>query len=263
MVLSHRFLFSALAAALTLFSFSTVSAYADVITGFEAPAYTAGLPLAGQNGWLEFGPAIVTVENTFAFAGSQAVFVDGGASAVSQSGPYIATTAGPLVDLSAEIWLSSSTSETEWQFAQLGANLQGFAAGIDFIPTSDPTTNNIEALTNGFPVIGTFTRDQWNNVGIDLDFTTQTYSVVLNGVTLSSNLPFCGVNHGACTNAPISNVNADGLFDTLGGVSGSNDDAFIDNYSDATVAATPEPSVGILCLVGLAGLAVVRRKRAA
>lgn len=263
MVLRPRFLFSALAAALTLFSFSTVSAYADVITGFEPPAYTPGFPLSGQNGWLEFGSALVMVENTFAFAGSQAVFVDGGASAVSQSGPYIATTAGPLVDLSAEIWLSSSSDETQWQFAQLGAGLHGFAGGIDIIPTSDTFTNNIVAITSGTPVIGTLTRNQWNDIGIDLDFTTQTFSVVLNGVTLSSNLPFCGVNNGPCTGASVSNVNADGFFDTFGGTSGNNDDAFIDNYSDVTVAATPEPSVGILCLVGLAGLAAVRRKRAA
>jgi hypothetical protein len=261
MVFGRRFLIGSLATGLTLLSLSTVSAYADVVTGFEPPAYTPGA-LNGQNGWSVFGPGLVTVENTFAFAGSQAVFVDGGPGTTSQSGPYLADTAGPIVDLSAEIWLSSSSAETGWQFADVGAGLSGFAGGIDISPTADPLTNTISPITAGASApIGIFTRDQWNNVQIILNFTTQTSSIVLNGVTLASNLPFCGNNGPICNGAPVSNIGADGFFDTFGGVSGSDDDGFIDNYSDVTVSSTPEPAFGGFLGLAFAGLAVIRRKR--
>jgi hypothetical protein len=242
-----KFLIRSFAIVLGCLAVSTVPAYADITTGFEPPEYTVG-PLAGQNGWQVFGPAVVTVEDFMAFGGTQAVFVDGGASATSQSGPYIGTTAGPLLDLSAEIYLASSGTETSWQFADIGAGLIGFAGGIDIYPTIDPLTSSIYAITgSGGDLVGTFTRNQWNNVSIDLNFTTQTYNIVLNGVTLASNLAFCGNNAGTCNGATVSDTGNDGLFDTFGGVSGSNDDGFMDNYS-AITASAPEP--GSLLLLG-------------
>jgi hypothetical protein len=246
---------------LTLLSLSTVSAYADIVTGFEPPTYTTG-DLAGQNGWSVFGPGVVIVQNFFAFAGTQSVFVDGGSSATSQSGPYIGTTTGLMADLSAEIWLSSSSTETGWQFAGTGAGDIGYTGGIDVSPSATPGIDNIFATTAGFPtVIGTFTRDQWNNVQVILNYTSQTFNIVLNGATLASNLAFCSDNSTCTSGTVISPVGADGIFDTFGGVPGSNDDGFIDNYSDVTISATPEPAFGVLLGLGFAGLAVIRRKR--
>jgi hypothetical protein len=201
------------------------------------------------------------VENGLVFAGTQAVFVDGGSSAVSQSGPYIQTTAGPLVDFSAEVFLASSGVETGWQFAAVGEHLIGFAAGIDIYPTANPLVNTIEGITGalgGFPVVGTFLRNQWNLVDIDLNYTTQTYGIVLNGTTLASGLSFCGNNSLACNGAPVSNINADYFFDTFGSpaLAPGNDSGFLDNFS----VTTPEPSFYAALAFGLAGLVIGRRK---
>jgi hypothetical protein len=246
---------------LALAAFSAVSAYADITTGFEPPAYTVGA-LAGQNGWLVFGPGAVAVENFQVFAGTQAVFVDGGSSATSQSGPYFQTTTGAVVDLSAEIYLASSSTETGWQFASTGTGLFGYAGGIDIYPTANPLVSNIEAITGsdgGFPVVGTFARNQWNSVNIDLNYTTQTYSIVFNGTTLASDISFCGNNSGPCNGAAVSNVNADEFFDTFAGVSGSDDSGFIDNFSATSVV--PEPSFYAPLALGLIGLAASRRRK--
>lgn len=254
MPLRFKTLSGPFAAILTLASLSAVSAYADINTGFEPPAYSLGL-LAGQNGWQVFGPGVVTVEAGLVYSGTQAVFADGGSSAVTQSGPYYQTTTGGLTDLSAEIFLASSSTETGWQFAATGAGLFGYAGGVDIAPTSNPLVSNLEAITGsggGFPIVGSFLRNQWNNVNILLDYSTQTYSIALNGSTLASNLSFCGNNSGPCNGALVSNVNADEFFDTFGGTAGSDDSAFIDNFSAATV--TPEPSLYVPAVLGLVGL---------
>src|SRR5271157_5023526 len=90
-------------------------------TGFENPPFTLG-PLAGQDGWQVFGNANVLVENTIVQSGMQAVSVDG--SVVGQSGPYHNDfSTGPLIELSAGIYIASSSSQSQWQFAGLGSGL--------------------------------------------------------------------------------------------------------------------------------------------
>src|SRR5580700_4159335 len=100
------------------------AAHADTVlysTSFENPPFTTG-PIAGQDGWNVFGPGISTVENSFADTGSQAVFVDGGTA--SQSGPYHSVfSTGPLVDVSADLAIFTSSTQSEWQFAGLGSGL--------------------------------------------------------------------------------------------------------------------------------------------
>src|SRR5271155_2545438 len=101
-------------------------AWADTVlysTSFESPTFTTGA-LAGQDGWSGFGPSGASVESFFADSGSQAVVLDGGAA--SQSGPYYATTTtGPLVDLSADLAIFASSTQSEWQFGALGPGLVG------------------------------------------------------------------------------------------------------------------------------------------
>jgi hypothetical protein len=232
-------------------------AWADTLlysTSFENPPFATG-SIAGQNGWSVFGPGAQEVENFFADTGSQAVFVDGGAP--SQTGPYYSTpTAGPLVDLSADLAIFSSSTQSEWQFAGLGPSLVGFLGGIDILPNG-----NITAITAGNPVIGTFTRasafdsSAWVNVNLLFDLATQSYNISVGGVLLDSNVPFCGGN-GSCTGANLP-MFANGFFDTFGG---GNDSGYMDNYSVTLVTSTPEPSLALpLALLLGMGLALSRK----
>ncbi|MGA3185756.1 MAG: PEP-CTERM sorting domain-containing protein [Bryobacteraceae bacterium] len=232
------------------------AAYADTVlysTGFETPTFTTG-PLNGQNNWSVFGPGTPTVESSFADTGSQAVFVDGGAA--SQSGPYYAiSSSGPLIDLSADIAIFTSSTETEWQFGALGPGLVGYLGGINIEPNGD-----IYAITAVPSEIGTFTKATafnsaaWQNINLLFDIATQTYSVSLNGTLLASNIPFCGSNS-TCTGANISSF-GDAFFDSFGN---GNDSAYMDNFS--IVSVSPEPSMIFPMAAVLAGIGAARRRR--
>jgi hypothetical protein len=223
-------------------------------TSFEDPPFTTG-SIAGQSGWSVFGPGGVSVESFLADTGSQAVFIPGGVA--SQTGTYYTTTTtGPLVDLSADLAIFTSSTQTNWQFGALAPGLSAFLGGINIL-----ADGSIEAQTAGNPIIGTFTRatgfnsSAWVNVNLLFDLATQTYDISVGGVTLDSNVPFCG-SDGACTGATLSTF-ADGLFDGFGG---GNDSGFMDNYSVTLVTATPEPgNIGLIAL-GLVGIGLVRRK---
>src|SRR5271155_733916 len=129
---------------------SPVSADVLYATSFENPPFTVG-PIAGQDGWAEFGGSASSVESAFAFTGTQAVEVVP-ANANGQDGPYkTVNTLAPIVEQSAEIYLASSSTQSGWQFAATGANLTGFAGGIDI-----DADNTIHAITGLDPVIGTF-----------------------------------------------------------------------------------------------------------
>jgi hypothetical protein len=226
-------------------------------TDFESPTFTTGL-LAGQDGWAEFpgASAAVQVENAFAFSGTQAVDVIP-ALATGQDGPFRAVPTGaPIVIQSAQIWLSSSSTQSGWQYAATGPGLVGFAGGIDI----DAATGAIQAITAGFPVIGTFARNVWNQVDLTLNYITQTYAIDLNGVTIDSNVPFCGSNSG-CSGAVVASY-ADGFFDTFAAVN-ANDIGFLDNYSVSTPSAVPEPTSLALLGTAFVALAAIRRRRKA
>ncbi len=208
-------------------------------TSFESPTFTTG-PLLNQNGWNVYGPSTPTVENYFAKTGTQAVFVDGGTA--SQSGPYHQDlSAGPMISLSADIAIFTASTQSAWQFAALGPGLVGYLGGIDI-----GVNDQIIALTAGNPVIGTFARATsfsgpgavWNNVNLLFDIANQTYSISINGVTLDSNVPFCGAN-GSCSGATLSTY-GEGFFDSFGT---GNDSAYMDNYSVTVLSSgVPEPS---------------------
>jgi hypothetical protein len=218
-------------------------------TGFENPPFTPG-PIAGQDGWSEFGSAAVNVENAVAASGSQAVAVDG-ASTTSQSGPFKSSpTAASKIVLSGDIKLTSSADQGSWQFAALGPGLSPFDGGIDIGATGD-----VFAITAGFPTIGSFSRDVFHSVRFVLNYNTQTYSVRLDGVTLASGLHFCGDN-GPCAGAPTGPFDT-GLFDTFGG--NNTDTGYLDNYSVTTFV--PEPSTWAVMLLGLGVLGASLRGR--
>jgi hypothetical protein len=243
-----------LAAALVGFAAVSCQAVPLYSTGFENPPFTLG-PINGQAGWFVFSasnqasdPAI---ESTLVRSGLQAVGIDGFVS--GQTGPVWAPNlTRPLLEMSADIYLGSSSGQSAWQFGSTGASGIGFAGGIDV-----HSDNSIVAITGNYTtVLGTWTRDAWHHVDLVLNYPRQTYSVILDGTTLGSGLAFCGNNSGACNGAPVTEMGWD-LFDTFGG---GDDFGAMDNFS---ISAVPEPSSLVLIAGGLVGgLAVLRRKLA-
>ena len=193
------------------------------------------------------------------FAGSQAVFVDG--SNPAQAGVLYTNTpnAGPIVNLSSEIYIASSSAEGEWQFAGTGPSLTTgvqFIGGIDLFPTAG-ASDNIELITSGFPVVGTLALNTWNNVDFQFDFATQTYSFFLNGSLVQSGIPFCGNAFGPCNGANIPTYNFS-AFDAIGNGNADNDSGFLDNFALTNdVSGFPEP--GSVVLLGSAALLVGKK----
>jgi hypothetical protein len=89
------------------------------------------------------------------------------------------------------------------------------------------------AITSGFPVVGTLTRDSWHHFDVVLDYVSQTFTLKLDGSTLATDLPFCGSNSG-CTGAPVAEFGW-ALFNTFGN---GNDSGYMDNFSIAEAGAT-------------------------
>ena len=194
-------------------------------TGFEKPTFVPG-PIEGQAGWFVFSASGQTsapvIETTVVKRGKQAVGVPG--SVTAQTGPVFAPNfTDPVLELSADIFLASSTNESTWQFATTGANDTGYAGGINVV---DGTS--IQAITSGFPIVGTLTRDAWHRVDVILDYRSQTFALKLDGSPLATNLPFCGSNSG-CSGAPVAEFGW-ALFNTFGNGS---DSGYMDNFSIA------------------------------
>lgn len=213
-------------------------------TGFENPPFTTG-PIAGQDGWSVFGTSSAAqIENTVAQSGLQAVEVIP-ALAASQTGPFHTDpSAGPIVDLSAGLYIASSSNQSEWQFAGLGPGLAPFLGGIDIL-----SNGTIDATTKGGPAVGTWTYNQWNNVDLRFNIPSQTFSVFINGSLIASNLPDCG-DDGPCTGGTFSNY-TNGFFDAFPAAL-ANDIGYMDNYSVTTSPAGVPDSGSSWILLGVA-----------
>lgn len=246
-LLGHVIALSALAAA------SSASATVIYQTGFEPPLYAPG-NLTGQDGWLKFGGSNVNVQTAVVNSGVQAVVVD--ASMVGgQTGPYHSSpTLLSKISLSGDILLTSSSEQRAWQFSAIGAGLVGFSGGLDINPNGD-----ILAITNGFPTVGTFTRDVWHHVDIKLDYGSQTYDLLVDNVLLADDALFCGSNSG-CTNAFLPNFDTV-IFDTFG--SFGNDRGYLDNLVVQTFTAgdVPEPATWAMMILGLGAVGTKMRRR--
>jgi hypothetical protein len=240
-----------------LFTAASLS-YAGSIysTGFESPDITGAL--SGQDGWQVFNPgaSFDNVENAFVDTGSQAAWI--GPTGSAQTGIYHTDTASgsPLIDLNADIYLFSSSTESQWQFAALGAGLAPFIGGVDLVPTAGPT-DNIFAITQGFPTVGTFSLNAWHNLDFLFNFNTQTYNISLDGIVLASNLAFCTDNGPCTTGGTISEGQFLSFFDVFAEIN-ANDLGVMDNLS---LSAVPEPATyGLTGLALLTG-ALLRRRR--
>jgi len=228
---------------------------ADVLytTGFESPTFTTG-PVSGQNGWSVFGTSsAVQVEDFFAESGSQAVDVIP-SLASGQTGPYYGlSTTAPEIELSADIYLASSSAQSAWQFAALGPGLNDFIGGINISNTGAITVQSTSA-----PAAGTFTYNAWQSLDFVFDFTTQTYSFSLDGSLIGSSIPFCGSDSG-CTGANIPSF-GDVLFDVFP-AGGANDIGYMDNVTISSVS-TPEPGSLLLLATCAAAALIALRVRA-
>jgi len=235
-------------------------AYADTVlysTGFEGPAFTAGVTINGQNGWATFGPASASqVENSMADTGSQALDVFP-ALASGQSGAYYAlSTSATEIEMSADIYLASSSNQSGWQFAGFAPGLSAFVGGIDI-----SSTGVINLIDPGNTVVTpTFTYGSWQFLDFVFNFTTQTYTFSLNGAPISSNVAFCGSDGATCTGANVSSF-GDALFDTFPAAGTPTDNGFMDNLSISSVSSVPEPRSLMLMGAGLALLIARRLKR--
>ena len=166
---------------------SVLPACAGVLysTGFESPTFTTG-PIAGQNGWAVFpGPtSAVQVESGVAESGSQAVEIIP-SLAVGQTGPnYAITDADSVVELSAYIFLASSSTQSGWQFSATGAGLDGYIRRYRHLEHGRYHLTN--RRTGDKLNHNAFTYGAWQFLDFVFDFTTQTYNFSLNGTLINS-----------------------------------------------------------------------------
>jgi hypothetical protein len=216
-------------------------AQAEIVfqTGFESPAYQLG-SIVGQNAWMAANSSIDSVENTLVESGTQALELNA-ALATGQDGVFHAASydtstpnAAQIVDMMAFIYLSSSSTQTAWQFASL-TSTASFIGGFNILANGE-----LQLVTTGIPVIAAdFPRDVWTSVETQLDFQDQTFTVLIDGDVVSgaSNVPF----------ATATSENAYFLFDTFGN---GNDQGYLDNLTIQTVI--PEPATWLLLLTALA-----------
>lgn len=250
-----RVLIGAAVAAATLVAAASADAAIIYQTDFESPAYATGA-LGGQNGWSTFGTAgAITVDSGAPIGGLQSARIFGNLAA-GQSGPFHSDpSAISKITMSADILLTSGIVQRDWQFSAIGGGLSGFTGGIDI--DADGT---IRAITSGFTHIGVFSRDVVHRVDILLDYSSETFGVVLDGATLASGLAFCGDN-GPCTGAAPGLSYDSLIFDTFG--SNGYDVGYLDNVIvQSTPGGVPEPSAWALMIAGfgLAGSALRRRQ---
>src|SRR5258708_3667133 len=224
---------------IAVLSISAVSMYGGVVfsTGFEAPTYSI-CSVIGQDGWSGFNPSasFANVETAQVKSGSQAVELGAFPSSTVQTGIFHSDSpAGPQIELSADIYLFSSSTQNKWQFAGLGAGLAPFIGGIDVA-----ADNTLFMITSGFTVVGTFTRNAWHHVDFLFNMNTQKYSFALDGSTLASGLAFCGDN-GPCAGAPVASYGTS-FFDVFATLN-SNDLGAIDNLQ---LSSIPQPGSRLL-----------------
>jgi hypothetical protein len=237
---------------------------ADVVlyeTGFEAPTFTAGLPLDGQGGWFALGgvslPA-ATISDDVSNGGQQSVRMEG---ALMEDfggffgGFWIVSNAFdplgsglPRVDVTVDLLLVPAPGDPT-SVLELSANVQvydslgQYLAGIYLAPDGTVSGDNFDFE---FVETSVASLDVFHTLGIHLDYLAREVSFSVDGLPFGSvDLTGPGVDFG---DADLS------LSSRVPFVS----QAFFDNYR-ITARAVPEPSGLSVILVGLGFLGLTSR----
>jgi len=207
-------------------------------TSFETPNFNVGT-LAGQSGWI-VEPASApdlnaVVQAGSANTGSQAVRINANPSLPSGGwafydpisiNPLASNTPVVTVAYSMFVGTGSATS-AGWGMDILASNVS-FMARMRLAQTN---TMLVEDRFSGFVNTGvTVTRNAWHNYRMVLDFSTNTYDVVLDNVVVADNFNFSSQN-GIIGDFDFRNVQT----------SPASDFALFDDYSITVAAPAPAP----------------------
>lgn len=218
-------------------------------TSFENPPFVPG-QAAGQDGWIDFGnPTHVSIENTFAHTGSQAVQISAsgasGQTGIGRIDPFDSSNGDSLILLTVDMYRQSGGTPSGVE------DLAGFDGSSTDIGVIRWASDNSLMIVDGngtITVKNALTLNTWNTFGLAFDFSTRTFNAYLNGTLEASGLPFSGGN------------SPEFLAGSLTIQGPGTDNVFFDNYS---ASATPEPMYLPVCALGLVALALYRRHRSA
>jgi hypothetical protein len=222
--------------------------------GFEAPSYSLG-NLAGQNGWVSQGTAVASVQSSVVRSGNQAVSLDG--TTTTWYWPSVAYTPAPgeVIQISADIRRGSSatTAKNFGFFVDVYDNTAGVRICRMGIANNAGSLVGIATTKNASGTVGNYVYqsgllwDTWYSFKMDLNYGSQTFDLVIDGIVVGSNLPFV---------SPATDFGDADLM--LSYTSGATDVGYFDNYA---VSVIPEPTSATLLLLGAAGMALYRRKK--
>ncbi|HEY3900748.1 MAG TPA: serine/threonine-protein kinase [Chthoniobacter sp.] len=206
-------------------------------TGFEPPQFMLGkfhnpsgigigdghwgFP-GGDDGELE---RVSQIQDAIVRGGKQALMVDGASAGKSQVAvEFSYEHSQPYVVVAADVYLSSSSKQSDWAFAvsdpEGGDNTD---AGFNIY-----FSRSLQMASPGWPQnMTTFPRDRWVYVELRVDINAQTYEVLFDGLTVAAKMPFV-------TKTPRIRMFHFGTF------GGGNDRGYLDNFSFVPNAAPPQ-----------------------
>jgi hypothetical protein len=266
---SHSVVNSGLIAA--ALAFAAPMASAAVVydsAGFEAPKFTAGANLQGQDvaagPWLKDpGTGSATISTVNAFSGTQAVVVTRAPTATGDTRwsvikPLTPVAGANILDIDVDLRVQQAT------FGGLPPNNTDFgpAFGIEAYDTSkligsvtvDATTGDVlyqETVTGLLLETGTVvSRGAYHHLKLRLDFTSGKYQVYADNALLRTE-SFVDSGIAGFTDAPISTF-------AVTSTAAATSTAYFDNY---TINTIPEPTGAALVGLAVAGLAGRRRRQ--
>jgi hypothetical protein len=261
------------------------SALAQTIygTGFEAPPYTAGAQLVGQDAWSQpaipafLNPASAVVSTVLPESGAQSIEalgknlqtddfisnVTGGYyHAIGSYTHSIGYNAGPTgkVRVSADVYVSGPTTTGANFFSASVASIGGDGSGLgELAISSDGQVHaySSDDLVPSFLFSAPVTLGAWHSLAIVDDFSAKTSSFYVDAALLGTSPFVASGNPGNTINRASLIVYAAPETSTLHRADYA---AYWDNYS---VESVPEPAGGALALcAALAFGCVMRRRRA-
>ena len=240
-------------------------------TGFEAPTFTAGSALVGQDGWTGvpfLSPNAALVRNAVAQSGLQAVQVRGAdmvnaaevdplAAVGSFRKPlnYDTAAAGtPFVRIEASVRLDGPTLGTgDFFSSNIAARIgDGFAGELSI--SSDGFVYGYDGTNAARLFTAPITLNAWHTLGILVDFTANTFAFSVDGTSTSA-FPFAD---GAVSDVLVRESLVTYAFPDTATNHRSDFTAYYDNVS---AVATPEPTSAVLLAAGLTALSGFTRRR--